>query len=214
MNAITLENPVIDVEIPYGVSLDVSRLGEYIASDEVEVGETVRFDYFDGETRNVLVTSTNNVGFKGLTLERDGNYRSYLNRKIYRSIKVVQPFVHETKKGFKRVRFDEAGDALLASLSGEQLAELYGKYVALEGDGAGFDSVSGEVVVKLPEPSSAKFIRVENTDYPLVIAKGNRHFNLFLYQKKQEVGICVDGGLNEENITPEQLRDELVKFLA
>ena len=220
MNAFA--NPFIDVEVPGSISLDTSRVGKNLVySDEVSPGETVRFSYYGGSedgTRNVLVVKVDSNGLEGLTLERDGEYRRYRDDNISGHLMVVEPFVATTPKdtaGIKRVRFDEAGDALLASLSGEQLADLYSKYVALEDDGAEFDAATGHVVVTLPQPKFSEFATISISDYPLVIKnKNGNSFNLFLYPDKKQVGIYVDGDLNEENITPEQLRDELVKFLA
>ena len=152
------------VGVPVGLTLRVDRVGETVTyGEDIVPGETVRFDYDGGSggERNVLVVKVDDEGFEGLTLERDGDYRRYLDEKItgFDAILIVEPFVHAISPAGvdavvsgneKRVRFDEAGEALLASLSGEQLAQLYSEHVALIGKGAHFDADSGEVVVKLP----------------------------------------------------------------
>lgn len=213
------------VNVPAGLTLKVDRVGQVVTyGDEVVPGETVRFDYYGGSgegERNVLVVKVDSDGLEGLTLERDGEYRRYADDKIsVRSdITIVEPFVHAISPAGvdavvsgneKRIRFDEAGEALLASLTGEQLAELYDKHVALIGEGARFDSDSGEVVVKLPEVKSKFEVRSE---YFTIQNKKGENLMVFLYPYSQEIGLNV-GDLDDESVTPEVLRDELVKFLA
>lgn len=221
----TVEAPteVIDVVLPDNMVLKVDRVGQsYIYGDDIVPGETVRFDYDGGSesgTRTVLVVKVDNDGLEGLTLERDGGYRRYLNVNIGSRIDIVQPFIAQnpvSTGNVKRVRFDDAGTALLASLSGEKLAELYGQYVALEGVGTEFDPQTGEVVVQLPEPVKSRFVTVRGKTRDLEIQnKDGKIFALYLYKDTGKVGFYNEvTGENNSNCTPEELRDSLVKFLA
>lgn len=213
---------LLDVYLPNGLVLDTERVGVTIAfARDLHVGETVKFDYeggSEGGTRHVLVVKVHHNGIEGLTYERNGGYRHYKDDNVGH-YEIVKPFVksYTTAVGnVKRVNFEDARTALLASLTGEQLAELYGKYVATEGDGAEFDAQNGEVVVTLPQPQN-KFKKVLR-DKPLVFIitnKENKEFALYVYPDNSTVGFRNDvTESNETNTTPEQLRDELVKFLA
>jgi hypothetical protein len=224
VSEVEVENPTIEVEVPSDVNLDTSRVGQEVSSfDDVVVGETVRFDYSGGSeygTRNVLVLRVDDGALEGITLERDGGYRRYLNHYVDSNIFIVKPFVKvpaEVNGHVKRIRFDEAGAGLLASLTGDQLASLYAQYVAVEGDGAEFDPQTGEVVVRLPE-AKTKFLTVSNLpEQPiLVVRPDGKQFKLYLYENDDyPIGIVNDvTGLNSTEVTPEILRDELVKFLA
>lgn len=213
-------NAVVDIKVPNGLTLDVSRVGQVVPyPDNVHVGETVSFYYthgsYDGQ-RTVLVLFVDGDYLEGLTLERDGEYRRYNEAYISGNISIVRPFVTSPVVSIgnvKRVRFDQAIEALAASLSGEQLAQLYSQYVALEGDGAEFDATSGEVVVKLPESKVNKFTLISMPGEIQIVNKKNETFKLFGYKYDQTVGYS-GPNCNSINCTPEQLRDELVKFLA
>lgn len=222
---VDVKNPIIQVQLPEGIILQTDRVGEsFTFTDETRVGETVRFRYSggseDGE-RNVLVVKVDSDSLEGLTLERDGGYRKYTDDNIHGDILVVEPFVEAGNKvapsgNVKRVRFDDAVAALVASLEGEQLAELYGRYVATEGDGTTFDADTGEVVVMLPAPANKFTVNGDNGGPSLTLTnKNGKLFHLYLYDEYNEVGIANEvTGLDEGEITPEQLIDELVKFLA
>ena len=217
------ELEVIEVEVPSDVNLDTSRVGQEVSSfDDVVVGETVRFDYSGGSeygTRNVLVLRVDDGALEGITLERDGGYRRYLNHYVDSNILIVKPFVKvpaEINGRVKRIRFDEAGAGLLASLTGDQLASLYAQYVAVEGDGAEFDPQTGEVVVRLPE-AKTKFLAVSNLEEPILIVRPDgKQLKLYLYENSDyPIGIVnEETDLDITDVTPEILRDELVKFLA
>jgi len=220
---VEVENPTIEVEVPSDVNLDTSRVGQEVSSfDDVVVGETVRFDYSGGSeygTRNVLVLRVDDGALEGITLERDGGYRRYLNHYVDSNILIVKPFVKvpaEINGRVKRIRFDEAGAGLLASLTGDQLASLYAQYVAVEGDGAEFDPQTGEVVVRLPE-AKTKFLAVSNLEEPILIVRPDgKQLKLYLYENSDyPIGIVnEETDLDITDVTPEILRDELVKFLA
>jgi hypothetical protein len=215
-------------------------VGEHLGwTESVDVGQTVKFTYNGGTgrgQRTVLVQKVNGRdGLEGLTLERDGDYRAYSADKIVSDIVIVNAVPALEAKAGKptsvaapavtnqlRVRFDLAGEKLLASLSGEQLAELYSKHVALEGDGASFDKDSGEVVVKLPTPKVSSF-EVPKTGTKMhqlgINNKKGDTLKLFFYPDSNRAGVNVLKANSGEsivstNITPEQLRDELVKHLT
>jgi hypothetical protein len=224
VSEVEVENPTIEVEVPSDVNLDTSRVGQEVSSfDDVVVGETVRFDYSGGSeygTRNVLVLRVDDGALEGITLERDGGYRRYLNHYVDSNIFIVKPFVKvpaEVNGHVKRIRFDEAGAGLLASLTGDQLASLYAQYVAVEGDGAEFDPQTGEVVVRLPEVPKSRFV-IPDSDYngDLLIQKADgSEFRLYIHTGGNSIGVLNSvTGLDETSLTPEQVRDELVKFLA
>jgi hypothetical protein len=223
VSEVEVENPTIEVEVPSDVNLDTSRVGQEVSSfDDVVVGETVRFDYSGGSeygTRNVLVLRVDGGALEGITLERDGGYRRYLNHYVDSNIFIVKPFVKvpaEVNGHVKRIRFDEAGAGLLASLTGDQLASLYAQYVAVEGDGAEFDPQTGEVVVRLPE-AKTKFLAVSNLEEPILIVRPDgKQLKLYLYENSDyPIGIVnEETDLDITDVTPEILRDELVKFLA
>lgn len=229
-------NPVIDLDMDQypNVIIDPSRAGKSVVRcDDVKVGETVRFVYTAGSEvgeRNVLVVKVGYRSFEGPTLERDGGYRKYLDQDIaddrsledHGPILIVEPFVKVdpvSTGNVKRVRFDEAIEALAASLTGEQLAALYLQYVALRGDDAEFDPATGEVVVTLPEPKVNKFTKTGHSAFgpDLEITNTNgKKFGIYLYGVETgEIGIHNEvTGTDNSNATPEVLRDELVKFLA
>lgn len=158
-----LENDVEVNEQERGVGTEL----EYL--EDARVGETIRFYYTGGSEngeRTVRVAKVDGESIEGPTLEREGGYRRY-NDYDASDIKIVAPFVlpgeeqavpvadkakYTGKGGELRVNFADAQTKLLASLTGEQLAELYSRFVAVEGEGAVFDANKGEVVVKLPEP--------------------------------------------------------------
>lgn len=211
----------LDIVLPDNLELRTDRVGNYVTyGDEVRVGETVRFTYSGGSEvgpRTVLVVKVDNNGLEGLTLERDGGYRRYDDGQINGDIQIVEPFInsHVGSTSEKRVRFDDAGIALLASLSGEQLAELYGKYVSVDGVGTEFDGSTGEVVVKLPEPSNSMKAIVGEGDYRIeVVNTSGEKLDLFLYENGQLGIYNSQNGFNEGEVTVEQLRDQLVEFLA
>jgi len=214
----------LDIALPDNLELDTSRVGEDVAyAESVNPGETVSFYYTAGSevgNRTVLVVKVDGEGLEGLTLERDGGYRRYLDRFISGQIQIVKPFIQSNGSPYhsnsteKRVRFDDAGVALLASLSGEQLADLYGRYVAVEGIGTKFDGNTGEVVVELPEVTS-KFISSDKGLNTLRI-QNKDGVELRLHQYGDgSIGLVNDlTGFNTTSPTPENLRDELVKLLA
>ena len=227
MNANAVDAVVgLDIEIPDGMELLTDRVGEeFTYADELRVGETVKFRYSGGSEdgpRTVLVVKVYDGSFEGLTLERDGGYRKYLDENVFgfNQFTIVEPFVKHTPavSGERRVRFDEAGTALLASLTGEQLAELYDKHVAIEGIGTEFDAKTGEVVVKLPAPKVNKIEKVScNSGSSHVIFRNtnDKQFALYLYGGDQGIGIHSDvTGYDNCQSSIENLRDELVKFLA
>ncbi len=226
---VSQDRVLTNVSVPNGLVLRTDRVGGSVTyGDDIFPGETVRFDYDGGSERgerNVLVVHVDDEGFEGLTLERDGDYRRYLDANIegLYDIHIVEPFIRqendEVNTNEKRIRFDEAGEALLASLSGEKLAELYLEHVALRGDDASFDSTTGEVVVQLPEVQTPKFELFSNSF--LIVNKRGDKLRVFIYPNDDEpVGfdkIDVNGNLvniPSSDWTPEFLRDELVKFLA
>ncbi len=215
-------NATVSIPCPDGVILGVSRVGALLVYPaDINKGETVEFYYAHGShhgTRTVLVLKSDDNGIEGINLERDGEYRKYSDEYVSDYYKVVKPFVQVelASTSEKRIRFDDALEALRASLSGEQLAELYSKHVALLGDGASFDAQTGEVVVKLPVPKENTFLRIgaDNDSQSLVIEnKHGQTFHLFVYGKLNTVGITAPG-FNNTKVTPDELRDQLVKFLA
>lgn len=154
------EVAVQDAEL-HEVGTDLSYL------DDAKVGDTIRFYYGAGSEpgyRTVRVLKVDSGAVEGPTLERDpnDNYRRYSDEHASDitvvaqfalpgdAVEVVTPEVGADNT--LRVRFDDAGTKLLASLTGEQLAELYAKHVMVVGESAKFDEQTGEVVVKLPEP--------------------------------------------------------------
>lgn len=239
-----VESPLIECEVPSGVVLLADRVGFATSTaDKLKIGETVKFNYSSGSEngpRTVLVLKVDYDHIEGLTLERDGEYRSYKrgvnmsNPRIHGKdlYVVVKPFVKQPEVAVvpvaapasvsgdqRRIRFDEAGAALLASLSGEQLAELYGKYGTVDGINSRFDSATGEVVVDLPKPKVNKFTKVYykagnlNSDLTITNKNGDK-FELYLYSDGT-VGIHNSvNGFDKTDNTPEMLRDQLVKFLA
>ncbi len=213
------------IPCPDGVKLDVSRVGYTFRKPSViRKGETVSFYYSHGShngTRTVLVLTSDYNGIEGLTLERDGEYRRYSDEYVNR-YKVVDPFVESAKPTDtteKRVRFDDAGQALIASLTGEALAELYSTHVALEGVGASFDATTGEVVVKLPQTKVAKFVQPTSNNHVEIENKRGERFKFWINQYRENSSLSPWSGLDcpgyqNADITPERLRDELVKFLS
>lgn len=187
--------------------------------DQLLVGDTVRFHYASGSRpgyRTVYINKVDDNGLEGPTHERSGDYRRYSHDYIGYPITIVAS-EHQPEPisagSTRRVRFDEAGSALLASLSGEQLAELYAKHVAIAGDGAEFDHQTGEVVVYLPEPKNV--VSYVDDNVLELTNKNSVTFSIFLSPEQQSIGVL--NGQNNTNyvgVTPEQLRDELVKFLS
>lgn len=177
----------------------------------VKVGQTVTFDYWNRETklyskRTVQVAKVDDTALEGVTAERDNQYRRYLF-KMMENLQVVPT------SDTKRVRFDDAETALLASLSGEQLAELYLEYVAVEGDEAKFDPQTGEVVVTLPKPTNRFIVPTEASAFPAfsIINKRGETLGIFLYSDNT-VGIQTEE-CDLTDVSPETLRDEIVKLL-
>jgi len=220
VDAVHTQNAVLDVDLPHGVELQTHRVGSRLTYlDNAQVGETIRFTYSGGSEhgqRTVLVVKVDGKGVEGLTLERDGAYRRYTEYNVGGEIRVVEPFVRgsSTNSIEKRVRFDDAGTALVASLSGEQLAELYNKYVALEGDGASFDANTGEVVVKLPEPKENKIVDAKSH---LVVFENTRgkKFYLHIYSHFGDIGFHnYESGADNAKATPDALLTELTRFLS
>lgn len=200
-----------------------NRVGEFLSCEsELAIGETVQFWYEGGSERGyrtVLVVKQDDESLEGPTNERNGEYRRYLREQIGSSFMIVNPFEpYASQKSAPagntlRVQFPEAGEKLLASLTGEQLAELYAKYVAVEGDGATYDANSGEVVVMLPAPQN-KILSV-GSDLLTLQNKNGEAFYLWFYPESGQIGVSNDTtGTDNAEATPEVLRDELVKFLA
>lgn len=227
MNEVCNKPALIECEVPLGVNLLNDRVGFTTSNgNDLNVGETVTFKYAGGSefgTRTVLILKIDAKHIEGLTLERDGEYRSYIRGQMERNVNghlytVVEPFVKQEAKqesnDQRRIRFDDAATALVASLTGEQLAELYGKYGTVEGKNARFDAVTGEVVVDLPKP---KVNSVENVQSCQLTFKNKRErcLTLFLYTYSGQIGFHnYEDGTDNSNASPDQLRDELVKFLA
>jgi len=212
-------NEKLDIALPDDLEVKSDRVGQsFVYADSAKVGETVRFNYTGGSEvgpRTVLVVKVDDQGLEGLTLERDGGYRRYDDSSIDGRITVVAPFVGTSSGSTteRRVRFDDAGVALLASLTGEQLAELYGQYVSTEGVGTKYDANTGEVVVELPEPSTS----VKAVDNELrIVNKAGKTLTIYLYTNiGNEVGLHNDdNGYDNTRCTAEDIRDQLVEFLA
>lgn len=213
-----LENP--------GVKLDVSRVGRTVPYlEDARVGETIRFVYQGGSedaTRTVLVQAVEGEGVKGATLERDGAFRSYLDRNRVGSVAIVSPFVKDSEASAtpvlveNRVRFDAAKSALLAVLTAEQLAELYKQHVAKDSKGVTYDANKGELVVKT-DPPPATFNTERFREDRFHIANNGKKLEIFLYAGNK-VGIDhhANGSMafTSSNVTPQILLDELKKLLA
>lgn len=196
-----------------------SRVGtEVYYVEDVKVGETVSFHYDAGSEpggeRTVTVLKIDGYGaLEGSTKERGGEYRRYLSEHIEGPILIVSEAKSADAGNTRRVRFDEAGEALLASLSGEQLAELYAQHVAVAGDGAEFDPQTGDVVVYLPAPQN-RVSRVNNGQVVLS-NKDGQEFKLWLHSQYGRIGVDNDKtDFHDTDVSPEVLRDELVKFLS
>lgn len=188
----------------------------FLYPESLKVGDIVKFSYNGGTEngfRTVTVAKNDQYSVEGKTKERNGEYRRYLLENVTSSFTVIGDEMDNAGL-VKRVRFDEACTALLASLTGEKLAELYLNNVAVLGEHAEYDSGTGEVVVFLPAPTS-KFTVNNNAGQPLTITnKDGKVFKLYLHNQ-QDVGLVNEvTGLDNTKINPEQLRDELVKFLA
>ena len=192
-----------------------SSLTETNVLENVNVGDRIRFTYDGGSeygTRTVLVQKFDEESVEGPTEERGGEYRKYLVDNFDGDVEILDsvPAGHTL-----RVRFDEAGEKLLASLSGEQLANLYSQYVATEGDGAEFDSATGEVVVMLPARDFSYRVR---RDYEvagpiLTINHPNgKTFLLYTYSDNT-VGVHTDNYDGTE-VTPQELADLLSGFVS
>lgn len=223
-----LENP--------GVKLDTSRVGQkFHFLENARVGETIRFSYDGGSNpggiRTVLVQAVEGEGVKGATLERDGAFRSYLDRHRTGMMEVVAPFTKDIASvpavapspakvvgGLveNRVRFDAAKSALLAVLTAEQLAALYQQHVAKDSKGVSYDSAKGELVVKTtPPPASFDTERRSASRFTVKNGDGKRKAEIFLYSGNM---IGVDGyGISftsSVSVTPAKLLEILQEVLA
>lgn len=185
-------------------------------ADEINVGEVVSFYYTSGSepgTRTVTVAKVDSDGLEGPTKERGGEYRRYLDNHIDGDILILSVPEEDAPAGDTlRVPFSEAGEKLLASLTGEQLAELYSQYVAVEGDGAEFDANSGEVVVLMP-PKVNKVLEVNATSNAQFENKRGEHFGLYLHKGGNKLGIIYKD-MDDTNVSLETLRDKLTEFLS
>lgn len=218
-----------------GVKLDVSRVGKSVSYlEDANVGETIQFEYQGGSdvggTRTVLVQAVEGEGIKGATLERDGAFRSYLDRNRIGTVAIVSPFVKDKDAEVapapaivgslveNRVRFDAAKSALLAVLTAEQLAALYQQHVAKDSKGVSYDASKGELVVKTepPKPTFHKGSITEAHKFGVKGPKGT--VNVFVYEGGQ-IGIDHDDNKGHRvfaarSVTPADLAKALSEVLA
>lgn len=189
--------------------------------EDAEVGQTIRFWYAGGSNpgyRTVEVTSVDKDAetVTGKTKERDGDFRTY-NSSQASEISIVT--ANHSHDGELRIRFDEAGEKLLASLPANVLTALYSQYVAVEENaGVSFDEHSGEVVVKLVDktPKVTGYWgdgRFEK--YILQFSRGGKKFSIHNYGM-EKFGVHNDvTGFDSTNVTnPNVLLKELQAFLA
>lgn len=187
--------------------------------EDAEVGQTIRFWYSGGSNpgyRTVEVTRVDKDAetVSGKTKERDGDFRTY-NSANASEISVVT--ANHSHDGELRIRFDEAGEKLLASLPADVLANLYSQYVAVEeNDGVSFDEQSGEVVVKLVDktPKVAQYYGSFRDDV-LAFERNGKRFSIHNYKSKK-FGVHNDStDFDSGNVTdPNVLLRELQAFLA
>lgn len=218
-----------------GVKLDLSRVGKTISYlEDAHVGETIQFEYdggsTPGEVRTVLVQVIEGEGIKGATLERDGDFRSYLDRNRVGIVTITDPFTKDAEVSpvpakavgglvENRVRFDAAKAALLAVLTAEQLASLYQQHVAKDSKGVSYDSAKGELVVKT-EPPKPTFEKGGDTSAHSFTVKGpNGTVEVYVYEGGKQVGIAHTDKTGKHvrdtrNVKPEDLANSLNEVLA
>lgn len=215
-----------------GVTLNVSRVGKRLDYlEEALVGETIQFDYCAGSEdgmRTVLVQKVNKdtEGVEGMTQERDGSYRSYLDKNREGTVTVVAPFVEVSDSNPKnRVRFDAARSTLLASLTAEQIAELYKQHVAKDSLAVSYDKATGEIVVE-NKPVEPKFgIPLSGSTAAFSVSGPGGTLQFYPYEKGANgVGLSFiptgkknsydDGGYDSRFATPKDLLELLKKTLG
>lgn len=216
------------------VAVKNDRVGESLEYlEDARIGETLHFYYTGGSSegyRTVRVQKVDSDVVEGACKERNGDYRRFKHEDAS-SITVVAPFLLpgesalpvKVNAGELRVRFDEAGEKLISSLPASVLAELYGKYVAVEGEGVTYDEQRGEVVVKLPEPPKLELTAVKDHQGAFLKATlGKKLFRIHTYTGGGEtLGVHFDNGeyrgndsFDSRHATLEDLHTQLGKFLG
>lgn len=224
-----------------GVVLKTNRVGsqlEYL--EDAKVGETIQFHYTAGSedgVRTVLVQKVNvdSEGIEGMTKERDGSYRSYLDKNRVDDVEVVSPFVEalappapvaSPNKNVNRVRFDAARSTLLASLTAEQIATLYKQHVAKDSLAVSYDKVTGEIVVETkpvkpnfhaPKPNSTAEFAITGPGGTLQFfpyAKGANGVGLNFVEAGKNSHYDGVNGFDSRTPTPEKLLELLKKTLG
>lgn len=220
-----------------GVDLNVSRVGQRLDYlENAKVGETIQFHYTAGSedgVRTVLVQKVNvdSEGIEGITKEREGSYRSYLDKNRVDDVEVVSPFVEANKvapapaANKSRVRFDAARQTLLASLTAEQIATLYKEHVAKDSLAVSYDKATGEIVVET-KPVEPKFgIPLPHSTAAFSITGPGGTLQFYPYEKGANgVGLSFipagknnaydDGGYDNRFATPKDLLVQLKKTLG
>lgn len=229
-----------------GVDLNVSRVGQRLDYlENAKVGETIQFHYTAGSedgVRTVLVQKVNvdSEGIEGMTKERDGSYRSYLDKNRVDDVEVVSPFVEANKvapapapvvaspkKNTNRVRFDAARQTLLASLTAEQIATLYKQHVAKDSLAVSYDKATGEIVIET-KPVEPKYVVSTTggigaafavtgpggtlTFYPYERGRDGVGLNFVPAGKKD--AYSGDGGFDSRHTTPAKMLELLKKTLG
>ena len=200
------------------VPLKRERVGQELCClTDANIGETIDFVYNkDGRTevRTVLVVKKNSDGIEGLDEQRNGEWRHFLNSKAS-TVDIVEPFAEENVSPSNEVfvRFDEAMERLGQSLSGELLAELYLKHVALEGKSAAYDANRGVVVVTLPVVENRISAVRRDSDVSYKNKRGEV-LTQYIYAGGKIGVFCQSTGVSNEDVSPDEFARILTEFLA